>query len=151
MQPIVLKSSVPPPALTSQLLSVWTGSKGSLYLSVAIHHIDLNNYYTLTTTAPLWELTSAFTSAQAVSLHIQSSAQNPPLNNQHWIPRNSIDNVVIIIFNIMFPFIFLRTPLRKLLSGEMAHTALQSAEDFNSGRAWTVKLDPKLWCTTIRP
>lgn len=74
------KSSVPPPALTvSQPLSDWTGSKGSLSLSVSILHIDLNDYYTLTTAAPLVELTSAFTSTQTVSLHTQPRAKDPPL------------------------------------------------------------------------
>lgn len=34
-------------------VSDWTGSKGSLFLSVSILHIDLNDYYTLTTAASL--------------------------------------------------------------------------------------------------
>lgn len=34
-------------------MSDWTGSKGSLFLSVSILHIDLNDYYTLTTAASL--------------------------------------------------------------------------------------------------
>lgn len=48
------KCSVLPSALTvPHPLSDWTGSKGSLSLSVSILHIDLNDYYTLTTGTPL--------------------------------------------------------------------------------------------------
>lgn len=58
----------------SQCPSLGTGSKSSLSLSVSIFHIDLNDYNTLTTAAPLGEITSAFTSTQTVSLHTQTHA-----------------------------------------------------------------------------
>lgn len=97
---------VPQSALTvSQPMSDWTGSKGFLSLSVFIFHIDLNDSYTLTTAAPSVELTSAFTSAQTVSLHTQTCVKDPLFWNQHWIPRNwhfqCNSN-----FNVIWPFIY---------------------------------------------
>lgn len=73
---LLQKSSVPPLALSVSAFEWLDWEQG---LSVSILHIDLNDYYTLATAASLWELTSAFTSTQTVSLHTQPCVQDPPL------------------------------------------------------------------------
>lgn len=108
-------SSVPPPALTaSQPLSDWTGSKGSLSLSVSFLHIDLNDYYALTTAAPIGEFTSAFTSTQTVSLQkIHTSKTSTGF------PGTDTQQCNYCYFDIIWPFyiFFLRLPGHSYVSG----------------------------------